>query len=100
NELGVSIRANTEEWQVYGTGPTLVELIDITGTRMITWNKLRALRTKTLKGRKAKWFSIIKKKVIRYMESREIIDRFKSPDENSMFMQTNARKLSDDRRRR
>ena len=123
NELGVSIRANTEKWQVYGTGPTIVkvmgeeiysayyssirgfnlfyinQLIDITGTRMITWNKLRVLQTKTLKGRKAKWFNIIEKKVIRCMESREVIDRFKLPEVNSLFMQTNAEKLSDDRRR-
>ena len=68
--------------------------------RLISWSQLRALRTKSLKGRKAKWFNIIEKKVIRCMESRELIDQFKLPEENSMFMQTNAGKLSDDRRRR
>jgi hypothetical protein len=43
-------------------------LIEENGIKIITWNKFCALRAKSLRGRKAKWFEEVEKKIIKAPE--------------------------------
>jgi hypothetical protein len=95
-EIGVTVKEEGDLWRVYGTGKTVhsileketfriacrrlmeyrifftQQLVDQDGKKMITWKKFRALRTSTQKGRKAKWFSEIKQKMLSNQDNRTV----------------------------
>ncbi|CAG8619802.1 23854_t:CDS:2 [Gigaspora rosea] len=48
------------------------QLLDIQGRRMLTWHQLRTNRGLSCKGRKAKWFTLVEKKLLKKERSREV----------------------------
>ncbi|CAG8791140.1 2392_t:CDS:2, partial [Gigaspora rosea] len=60
------------------------QLLDIQRRKMLTWHQLRTNRGLSCKGRKAKWFTLVEKKLLKEERSREIGRR--RPEKKAMVI--------------
>ena len=64
----------------------LNQLVDIEGRNLITWRQLKSLQGLSYKGKKAKWFSEIEKKMLVTQTSREVYNHYKINSYNTQAL--------------
>jgi len=123
-EIGITIKTEDTLWKVYGYGKQirdiietktwatsnsmvnkwgllyLNQLIDPKGESLITWRQLKCHLGLSCKGKKAKWFGEIERKLLATQTSREIHDNYKTNNYNTQALKIKWTKLSEDRRKR
>ena len=123
-EIGIDIKTENCLWKVFGYGKRvrdmieaktwttssstinewgliyLNQLIDTKGDNLITWRQLKSLQGLSCKGKKAKWFSEIEKKMLRTQASRELHDHYKTNSYNTLAFKVTWTKMSEDRRKK
>ncbi|CAG8753278.1 19521_t:CDS:2, partial [Gigaspora rosea] len=64
NMLQLSLKPDQRDWELIEKGQR--------GRRMLTWHQLRTNKGLSCKGRKAKWFMLVEKKLLKEERSREV----------------------------
>ena len=79
---------------------SLKQLLTSTGDHLITWQQLKILRNNSSRGKKAKWFQEIEKRVLEEEERRTVKEDFKTKDLNTWMLQAALDPIENDRRKK
>ena len=75
------------------------QLINETGSHMITWQQLKLLWKQTCKGRQSKWFSKLEIKLIEDKQNRNLKKGWQVPNTNEHALKIQLEQISEDGRK-
>ena len=76
----------------------LEQLLDNSGTKMITWKQMKMCRGTKTKGKKAKWFQKLEEEVIEYKRTRQIKRKYQREGRNNMSLRATLTEIKSDQR--
>ena len=79
---------------------TLEQLINNTGSLLLTWQQIKYIRGKKRKGRIPSWFTKLEKKTLKEKSSRELLDIYKTERPNRNTSKVQLKEVSEDKRRK
>ena len=76
---------------------TLKQLIDNTGSSLLTWQQIKYIREKKRKGRIPSWFTKLEEKTLKEKSSRELLDIYKTERLNRNASKVQPKVVSEDK---
>jgi len=78
----------------------LEQLLDSTGSHLLTWDQLKHIRNRKTKRRTPSWFKKLEERVIKENSSREVKDAYKVAGPNREAIKIQSQDISKDRQKK